>query len=318
MGLEVGKWFTPIIGASLSDELTVNTSPSSTAFDENDLMANLHVNLTNWFLGYNGEPRWFEVELIPSLGWKHYYGMPKAEDASQQWINYFGNINTLDVNFNHNNYVSYRAAMSFDFNLSDAWQINVVPAINYFNRFRAHTGRFDLRVGLLYHLNGGNSHLRNFIVDEYYLKSDYDELQTRYDNLLSDNHILINELHKCSESEPKIVEKIVEVKVGEIDEVVIGFECGSTDLSTCLPALKKVADKMKVTNKSIVITGYASVDGNVNSNSLLAEQRADYIAQELIERFNISEDKITIKNGKTTTMYGDEHELNRVAVISFR
>lgn len=316
LGLEVGKWLTPVIGGSFSDELTVNTTPSHTAFDENDLMGNLHVNLTNLFLGYDGNPRFFETRLITSLGWKHYYSSPDRKFALREWLDYFHGINTMDVRVAHINYVVYRTALSFDFNLSDAWQLNVTPGLSYFNRFRAHTGRFDVRAGLTYKIKGGNSHSHNFVVNEYYTKGEYDDLSNRFNKVNGENKELKKTLKECRESQTKVVEEKI-VKVYDTDDIIIGFNVNSTDLSPYATVLKKVADKIKLTKKNIVITGYASLEGSDRVNSILADQRGDFVAYELMSQYGVPEDKITVINGGTTSQFGNDNKFNRVAVIHF-
>ena len=67
-GLEFGKQVTPILGLSFEAMTSINRTGSSTAFDGARLMALGKFNLNNWFAGYRGEPRLFEVEAVGGIG----------------------------------------------------------------------------------------------------------------------------------------------------------------------------------------------------------------------------------------------------------
>ena len=86
-GAELRKQVTSVIGLGVEGEWTVKTSSwnkqysvwgghSSNIFDHQLVGAFGTVNFANWFGGYKGEPRAFEVIGIYGLGWGHAFGWP--------------------------------------------------------------------------------------------------------------------------------------------------------------------------------------------------------------------------------------------------
>ena len=80
-GLRIGRNFTPVFGlAAESNAYFKNTNGTTTGTLVNYLNTSLlgTVNLTNWFGGYKGEPRLFEVSALYGFGWGHRFGHPSS------------------------------------------------------------------------------------------------------------------------------------------------------------------------------------------------------------------------------------------------
>ena len=72
MGLRIGSHLTPTFGLGLDISGSFGNKPDPSfdrAIKEIIIAPFLDVNLTNWFLGYQGTPRSFEVSSIVDLAW---------------------------------------------------------------------------------------------------------------------------------------------------------------------------------------------------------------------------------------------------------
>ena len=113
VGLRLGRYWTPVTGWMISGEVFLRDK----AFDWSDaktvkgtsvdLLGTL--NLSNWFGGYLGEPRHFEVVALAGLGWNHVFDTKLAR--ANDMVSKFG--------------------LDFTFNLGEkkAWQFYIEPAI---------------------------------------------------------------------------------------------------------------------------------------------------------------------------------------------
>ena len=76
-GVRIGRWFTPVVGLAVESNAYFSNKPyTSTGTIVRFLNTSLlgTVNLSNWFGGYKGEPRPFEVVAVAGLGWGHLFG----------------------------------------------------------------------------------------------------------------------------------------------------------------------------------------------------------------------------------------------------
>ena len=71
VGVEVGRYLTPVFGLGAEYRAAINTTPSANIFDQTNLSGLMKFNLTNLFKGYYGEPRFFEMVLDYGIGWGH-------------------------------------------------------------------------------------------------------------------------------------------------------------------------------------------------------------------------------------------------------
>ena len=87
VGLELGKYITPVVGFSVEGIGLIRTTTSRTFFDESVVLGNGKLNFSNWFGGYPGQPRRVEVVGVLGYGWGHdyaatSYGQYRASDGT--------------------------------------------------------------------------------------------------------------------------------------------------------------------------------------------------------------------------------------------
>jgi len=98
-GLRIGRWVTPVFGLAAESNAYFSNKPfASTGTIVRFLNTSLlgTVNLSNWFGGYKGQPRPFEVIAVAGLGWGHLFG----NDANYKATTYHNNLtNKLALDF---------------------------------------------------------------------------------------------------------------------------------------------------------------------------------------------------------------------------
>lgn len=275
-GLELGKYVTPVLGLSVEGLAMFNTTGSNTFVDQSNVIGNLKFNLSNWFGGYKGQPRVFEVVLVPGLGWGHDYG---------------------DV-YHDRNYLTYNAGVEFNFNLGKAraWQINVKPVVMWNNYNNALTpirsnmqGR--LQFGVTYKFGSRSKKSHNFVVCPYSVRlEDYELAQNKIKELESREPIV-----KEVVVEKEVAKEVEVVKEVTISSVTVYFDMGKYTISdrelAHLDFYATNADK----NKTIVITGSAdSATGSAERNKFLAKHRALAVKDVLVNKYGFDADKVII------------------------
>lgn len=309
--VRLGKMVTPILGLELEGE--VGMANMVKFVDHTTFGANILVNLNNSFHPYRGEPD--KVEFVPfmGIGWMHTYGVITNNMASK-----FG----MQVNFNVGE--------------KKAWQINVIPSINYVmtdNGFSSElTGqpRFDacrsflnLQVGFTYKFkNSKGTH--NFVISPYtYTQSDIDELMGE----INEQRKLINEKDKAISENNKLIKSLkADVKNLNSRETVekpidiqttVGFNIGNSDVNQIQRGnLIRIAKLVKDNDLKITIVGYADKEtGSDERNMELSKLRAESVANELKE-LGVKEDSITINGMGSTQQVFDENDANRVVIFT--
>jgi len=309
-GLRVGHWFTPAFGFAVESNAYFGDKPQPSTgtivkYGTVDLAAT--VNLFNWWFGYNGQPRFFELIAVPALGMGHVFG---NEDKVAQNLNDFTGKIALDFAFN----VDKKKCV----------QIYLEPALLYSIYGNANNAdqefcldvnrsHFQLNLGLIYKFKNTNG-THNFKYAEPKVVSDTEEinrLNGRIADLMAENEALKN--RPVSSAEPRIVEK----KVTDILDVVV-FKQGSSSIEKLQYAnIEKIANYMKANDDiRIKVTGYASTEGSADLNQKLSEARAESVKHALIDKYGIASNRIDISGEGATDKQSDELEYNRVAVFS--
>lgn len=325
-GVELRKEVTPAFGIGFEGEWTVNTSSwtgykSLNVFDHQYVGAFGAINFMNWWGGYTGTPRTFELELVAGAGWLHsYYPKSQAEDA-----------NTWGT----------KVGLNFNFNLgaSKAWTIGIKPAILWNmgacgkETYMGHDARYDARrayvemqAGITYHFKNSNgTHSFNLVrpydqeeVDA--LNAEINALRGQLDACGANNAALqqkINqlqsELDACL-SRPAVVKEVVR----DLDNVrYIFFAQGSSTIqNNQKPNVEMVAQYLKNNNGSkVVIKGYASPEGSLAFNEKLAQKRADVVKKALVNQYKIDAARITAEGQGIGKLFS-EPTWNRVAVCT--
>jgi len=325
-GLRIGRYFTPVFGLAVESNVYFANKPFGTnytvaRFLNTSLLGT--VNLSNWFGGYPGEPRAFEVVALYGFGWGHVFGNPYVKTAD---------VDRFTTTKGKNNLTS-KAALDFVFNLgsSKAWQVYVEPAVIwgmndqtarplgttnlwYANEYVPAAGTkngnqgnlghdgiqyninrayFQLNAGIVYKFKNSNG-THNFTIAQLRDQAEIDALNAQ-----------INELrNRKPEVITKEVVKEAPVKELRVDDLVfVTFAQGKSDLTAdAKSALDGVAE-----GKHVQIVGTASPEGPADLNQKLSEDRANVVADYLKDR-GVIVDEATGKGVQGVTS-------NRLAVV---
>ena len=321
-GLRIGRYFTPVFGLAIEGNAYFSNKPwGSTGTVVRATNASLlgTVNLSNWFGGYKGEPRTFEVSALYGLGWMHIFTSNKAiKDATE----------------NQRNRMTSKAALDFAFNFGSAkqFQFYVEPSINFAflgqskNKEVVATGNalnpvvladhqeygykaasqagqpayninnsfVQLNAGLIYKFANSNG-THNFTIVTPRDQAEIDALNAQ-----------INELRN---RKPEVITKEVVKEVPAIKElsvsdlVFVTFAQGKSNLTReAKAALNNVKE-----GSHVQVVGTASPEGSKEINDRLSQARADVVANYLKSR-GVNIDEATGKGVQGVTS-------NRLAVV---
>jgi outer membrane protein OmpA-like peptidoglycan-associated protein len=317
--VRLGKWFTPSVGGELTYEFGANVRPefghSSSAG------ANFLVNISNAIGGYKGEPR--RVEVVPYFGggWHHTHGQVT------------------------NNIVA-RAGSQVNFNMGKqkAWQINVIPSINYiltdngYSNYPTGQPRFDvnrswvnLQVGVTYKFKTSNGTHNFKFSDKIYTQKELDVYVHEVDalkgglerqrnvneHLKKENAQLKHAVHKLMEDNNRLMNEKKNFKpMPPRMHSSVGFEIGQYKI---LPVnrgnILAVANELKKHDKvNVVLVGHADAKtGTPKRNMELSVKRAEAVKAELV-KLGVEPSRIEIVGKGDTVQPFDENDANRVVL----
>ena len=321
-GLRIGRYFTPVFGLAIEGNAYFSNKPwGSTGTVVRATNASLlgTVNLSNWFGGYKGEPRTFEVSALYGLGWMHIFTSNKAfKDATAENRNRMTSKAALDFAFNFGSAKQFQfyvePSINFAF-LGQSKSKEVVatgnplapvavadhqeygykaasqagqPAYNINNSF------VQLNAGLIYKFANSNG-THNFTIVTPRDQAEIDALNAQ-----------INELRN---RKPEVITKEVVKEVPAIKElsvsdlVFVTFAQGKSNLTReAKAALNNVKE-----GSHVQVVGTASPEGSKEINDRLSQARADVVANYLKSR-GVNIDEATGKGVHGVTS-------NRLAVV---
>lgn len=155
-------------------------------------------------------------------------------------------------------------------------------------------------------------------------KTDFEVLEPMDYNLLNDLNNQINqlraendELSKRPESCPECPEAVTNVTNNYVDNVVY-FRLNSAKIDKNQQvSIYNTAQFMKENNVPIKVVGYADKKtGTSDYNMQLSEKRARAVAKELIEKYGIPSNQITIEWKGSDVQPYSENNWNRVVIMS--
>lgn len=299
-GLRIGRWFTPVFGLAAESNAYFSNKPfvstgTVVRFLNTSLLGT--VNLSNWFGGYKGQPRPFEVIALYGFGWGHLFNSNNAYDA-----------------INHDNLTS-KAAVDFAFNfgsdkqfqlyvepaviwgLNDSWNDNKVLGYNE-TQYNINHGWFQLNAGFVYKFKNSNG-THNFKIAQLRDQSEIDALNST-----------INDLRDQLAQKPKeVVKEVVKEVPAETKEVKVEnlvFVTFAQGKSSLTKDAKTALDGVE-SGKHVQIVGTASPEGSKEINDKLSQARADVVAKYLQDR-GVVVDEATGKGVQGTTS-------NRLAIV---
>ena len=174
----------------------------------------------------------------------------------------------------------------------------------------------------MYHLTDGIAQVSaglNFKLG----KTDFEVLEPMDYALLNDLNNQINtlraendELSKRPESCPECKETVTEVVNNVIDNIVF-FRINSSKIDKNQQInIYNTAEYMKENNTPIKVIGYADKKtGKGDYNMKLSEKRAKAVAKELMEKYGISSDQISVEWKGCDEQPYDENNWNRVVIM---
>ncbi len=337
-GLEIAKQWSPIFASVINGQADVNTSNSNTFIDRWSVSYMNRINLTNLIFGYNGKPRFFELQAQAGIGMASWIA-PESKDS---------------------HYFFTRLGLSLDFNLDKAraWTLSVKPAIVYNldeelyqgNRRRAtgndhiyrgatfniNDAELEVMAGLTYHFKNANGE-HYFTAVREYDQDEVDALNARINSLRGqldgkDGQInalnaeiadLRAKLNDCMNKPAQIQYVDRPVTVTQTQTVNqstnrltnnVHFRIGKSTIDASqVPNVERVAVYLKKhPNATVTVRGYASKDGNVEANKMLAEARAQAVKTMLVNKYKIAANRINAVGCGISEAY-DELEWNRVS-----
>ena len=318
-GLRIGRWFTPVFGLAAEGNVYFNDHckhympQSKTVARYKNVGLIGTVNLSNWFAGYKGEPRLFEVVPVYGFGWGHTFG--------------------TDENYN---VLTSKAGIDFTFNLgkAKAWQVYVEPSMNWSLNGYGYEGvayninksAFQLNAGIVYKFKNSNgSH--NFTIAQLRDQNEIDGLNSQINSLRGDLNDkdaqlsakdkqikdLQNALDECNKK-PKYVKPATATNL----QPTVLFRQGKAVVDNSqMPNIELIAQYMKNHPEAKVeIKGYASPEGNKDFNQALSQKRADAVKNVLVKKYKIAADRLTTKGMGVTDKLFKQVEFNRVSTFN--
>lgn len=299
-----GKWFNPYLAfrAQLNGGVLhgfYQNDADATLMQHNKYAA-AHVDLlwdvTNFWGVYN-EKRIFR--LIPWVGFGYAQRFKTTESAE------FARTESPTLN----------AGILTAFRLSKRVDLNVEVQASLLNE------QFN-RISM-YHLTDGIAQVSAGLTFKLG-KTDFEVLEPMDYALLNDLNNQINslraandELSKRPESCPECEEVVTTVVNNYVDNVVY-FRLNSSKIDKNQQInIYNTAEFMKGSNTPIKVIGYADKNtGNSKYNMGLSEKRAKAVAKELIEKYGINSNQITIEWRGSDEQPYSENNWNRVVIMS--
>ena len=321
-GLRIGRYFTPVFGLAIEGNAYFSNKPwgaTGTVVRATNASLLGTVNLSNWFGGYKGEPRTFEVSALYGLGWMHVFTNNKAFEAATS---------------ENRNRMTSKAALDFAFNFGSAkqFQFYVEPSINFAFLGKSHSHNVavtpagvtypetsygygykataqagqpayninnsfvQLNAGLVYKFANSNG-THNFTIVTPRDQAEIDALNAQINELRNRKPEVITK---------EVVKEVPSVKVKELsvsDLVFVTFAQGKSNLTReAKAALNNVKE-----GSHVQVVGTASPEGSKEINDRLSQARADVVANYLKSR-GVNIDDATGKGVQGVTS-------NRLAVV---
>ena len=323
-GLRIGRWFTPVFGLAAEGNVYFNDHCKHYMPQSKTLARYMNVgligtvNLSNWFAGYKGEPRLFEVVPVFGFGWGHTFGTAAGDNEKE--------LNAL----------TSKAGIDFTFNLgkAKAWQVYVEPSMNWSLNGYGYDGvaydinqsAFQLNAGIVYKFKNSNgSH--NFTIAQLRDQNEIDGLNSQINSLRGDLNDkdaqlsakdkqikdLQNALDECNKK-PKYEKPATATN---LQPTVLFRQSKAVVDKSQMPNIELIAQYMKNHPEAKVeIKGYASPEGNKEFNQALSQKRADAVKNVLVKKYKIAADRLTTKGMGATDKLFKQVEFNRVSTFN--
>ena len=315
-GLRLGRYFTPVFGLAVEGNAYFSNKPwhsTGTVVRATNVSLLGTVNLSNWFGGYKGEPRVFEVSALYGLGWMHVFTNNKQFEKDTEY---------------QRNRMTSKAALNFAFNFgvepsinfaflgqsrnkelvatgNPANPIGIVEHSDYRYKAATQAGQpayninnsfVQLNAGIIYKFKNSNgSH--NFTIVTPRDQAEIDALNAQINELRNRKPEVITK-------EVEVVKEVPAVKEFTVSDLVfVTFAQGKYNLTK---EAKAALDNIKE-GSHVQVVGTASPEGSAALNQKLSEKRATVVANYLSGR-GVIVDEATGKGVQGVTS-------NRLAVV---
>ncbi|WP_455541369.1 OmpA family protein [Prevotella fusca] len=323
-GVRVGRYFTPVFGLAVEGNAYFSNKPwgsTGTVVRATNVSLLGTVNLSNWFGGYQGEPRTFEVSALYGLGWGHVFTNNKeVKNLTSEQRNRMTSKAALDFAFNFGSEKQFQfyvePSINFAF-LGQARKHQVIATGNPLNpvvvaehetygyktasqagqpAYNINNSFVQLNAGIVYKFKNSNG-THNFTIVTPRDQAEIDALNAQINELRNRKPEVITK---------EIVKEVPSVQVKEFtvsDLVFVTFAQGKSALTAdAKAALNNIKEGVHVQ-----VVGTASPEGSKELNDRLSQARADVVANYLRAR-GVKVDEATGKGVQGTTS-------NRLAVV---
>ena len=297
-----GKWFNPYLAfrAQLNGGILHGFEGDNARYMQHNKYFAAHVDLlwdvTNFWAPYR-ESKVFR--LIPWVGFGYAQRFKTTEALERP--------RTESPTLNAGILTAFRLSKRVDLNVEIQGSL-LNEQFNRVDMYHLTDGIVQLSAGLTFKLG----------------KTDFEVLEPMDYDLLNDLNSQINalraendELSKRPVSYPECPEAVTTVVNNYVDNVVF-FRINSAKIDKNQHInIYNTAEFMKQNDTPIKVVGYADKKTGTSSyNMSLSEKRARAVAKELIEKYGIASDRITIEwKGSDEQPYG-ENSWNRVVIMS--
>ena len=301
--ISVGKWFNPHMGfrAQLYGGQLYSNELVNYGVEKHKYAAG-HVDLlwdvTNYWAPYN-EKKVFR--LIPWVGLGYAHRFKTDADDNRAYVG----LHSPTVNFGI--LTAFRLSKRLDLNVEIQNALVNEQMFSYIETSWLNSSIMQLSAGLTFKLG----------------KTDFEVLEPMDYNLLNDLNGQINslraeneELSKRPESCPEVAPAVTNVTNNYVDNVVY-FRLNSATIDKPQQInIFNTAQFVKEKNAPILVIGYADKrTGNSDYNMKLSEKRARAVAKELIEKYGISSNQISIEYRGSEEQPFNENNWNRVVIM---
>lgn len=317
-GVELRKQITPVFGFGVEGEWTVDTStwpnqiPSSRMIDHQYVGVFGTANVMNLLAGYNGSPRTFEVETVLGVGWGHSY----SEYVDDNVV-----MTKTGVNINWN----FGQEKEWTLSLKPAvvWNMNAGVTQSNYNINRA---ALQLQVGVTYHFKNSNGTRSFTLCDKVANQTTIDALNAEINALRNrierDRENCANQVNALTKANADLAEALKACENRPVETIeyavlpAVQFEFGSAELpETSATLIQAIAEEILSNSDNYVVVGYASEEGTEEYNMKLSLERAESVAEALMNE-GVPADRIKVEGAGETVEFSEEIPmLNRIVVV---
>lgn len=311
VAVSVGKYFSPIAGARLQvggwEAKSYLTSTDKT-YKYNYIQTNLDglLNLTNLFIPYEGD-KMFNLYGVMGVGYVHNFGDSEVGVPTQ-------------------NSIIPRVGLQADFRVTNDLSINVEAVGNLmadnFNGIvggKKNDATANVLLGFTYRFNKGGFALVD-VADPDQIASLNDQINAQRSQLRDKERDIQKyqaEISRLS-SQPVVVEE-VKGETEVLMNAVVVFRLGSAKLEQNQDINIYNAAKylQQNPNVKITVTGYADkATGTPAINQRLSEQRANAVADILVNKYNVARDRINVQASGDKEQPFEIDAWNRVVIFT--